>query len=239
MNIQLITPQCGSSDKRNTEYEAAYSTQKFYDAIVKIADPVIFDVGAHQGESISFFRKLYPKSKIYSFEPEINNFVFLKNIANELEGCHVYNLALGEVDEMAYYYRQDISHLGGLLPINKCSIDSLGYAKNAKNEKIEIKKIRLDRFCAENCIEKIHILKIDVQGFESQVLKGSVKMLEKIDCISVELSFYDFYEISRSSLLEVEKIMVANGFYLWDISKISKNPMNLRTDWAEFIYRKK
>jgi hypothetical protein len=39
-----------------------------------------------------------------------------------------------------------------------------------------------------------------------------------------------------SGLLLVEQAMCAAGFSVWDISKVSKNPKNLRTDWVELVY---
>ena len=95
--------------------------------------------------------------------------------------------------------------------------------------------LTLDQFFIENRLQHIDLLKIDVQGFETAVLNGAKKVLQKTSCRTVEVSFYDFYENS-SSLLLVEQAMQNAGMILWDISKVSKNPKNLRTDWAELVY---
>ena len=121
--------------------------------------------------------------------------------------------------------------------INKKSKDSLGYAKQALNFAIQTQAISLDDFCAKKKINKIGLLKVDCQGHEVGVLQGARRILRETSCVSVEVSFYDFY-LGRTSLLEVEQIMQNAGLRLWDISKVSKNPKNLRTDWAEFIYTK-
>jgi hypothetical protein len=118
------------------------------------------------------------------------------------------------------------------------SSDSLGYARKSQNEVIYVNSTKLDTFCINNQISKIDILKIDVQGFEVLCLQGALDILINTACVTVEISLYDFYENNNSSLLEVELIMKDAGFSLWDISKISKNPKNLRTDWIEAVYRK-
>lgn len=133
------------------------------------------------------------------------------------------------------FYRQSISHLGGLLQINKMSKDSLGYAANATNESIEVDVTTVDIYCSDMNIESVDIMKIDVQGYEVGVLLGAKKMLSKTNCCTVEVSLYDFYEKS-TSLLKVEEIMQDAGMKLWDISKLSKNPKNFRTDWVELVY---
>lgn len=53
-----------------------------------------------------------------------------------------------------------------------------------------------------------------------------------------EISFYDFYE-KEVSFYDIERIVLPAGFRLWDISHISKNPMNGRTDWVDVIYNRR
>jgi hypothetical protein len=69
-------------------------------------------------------------------------------------------------------------------------------------------------------------------------LRGAEEMLLRTHAVSVEVSLYDFYQES-SSLLGVEEIMHKASMALWDVSKILKNPKNLRTDWVELVYRRK
>lgn len=152
-----------------------------------------------------------------------------------LSGAVALNQAVGDQSGVVHFFKQDISHLGGLLPINKRSEDSLGYAEKTLNQSISVQAITLDQFFIENRLQHIDLLKIDVQGFETAVLNGAKKVLQKTSCCTVEVSFYDFYENS-SSLLLVEQAMQNAGMILWDISKVSKNPKNLRTDWAELVY---
>jgi FkbM family methyltransferase len=233
-----LAPKCGASDQRNVEYNSSFSPKKFFDALVDNPSPVIFDVGAHRGESIDFFRSIYPESIIYTFEPSPDNFEELLNKTLSYENVFPFNLALGNSDSFATFYKQDITHLGGLHPINRESKDSLGYAKKAKNTPINVSLNKLDTFCANNGISFIDILKIDTQGYEYEVLQGARKNLSNIRCVTVEISLYDFYESkNRSPLLNIEQLMFDAGFTLWDISKISKNPKSLRTDWIEAVYR--
>jgi hypothetical protein len=145
------------------------------------------------------------------------------------------NLAIAERDGEMTFYQQGVTHLGGLLPINPRSKDSLGYAAKAANKPSIIKVRSVDSFCSEHKINSIDILKIDVQGYEVGVLSGAIDMLKKTMVCSVEVSLYDFYQES-TALLSVEQIMQSASMRLWDISKISKNPKNFRTDWMELVY---
>lgn len=237
-----FAPICGQSDLRNQQYLENYSPQKFFDALVSSQSPIIFDVGAHRGESVRFFKEIYPSATIYSFEPDFENFKVLQDVCQEFNlvncgagKCLTINAAVAEKDGEVRFFRQGISHLGGLLPINKRSKDSLGYAETAENMPVLVSAVCLDSFCANNAIDKIDILKIDVQGYEIGVLEGAKNVLKNTQCCSVEISLYDFYDRS-SNLKDVEQMMQNAGLALWDIPKISKNPKTLRTDWLELVY---
>ena len=233
--------KCGGSDKRNAEYLEAFTPLRFFQSLVPQSAPVILDVGAHRGESVRFFKEVFPQCDIYSFEPDPENFAELEKCCFEINATFfggravAINQAVGDQTGTVKFFKQDISHLGGLLPINKRSEDSLGYAEKALNQSIYVQAITLDQFFIKNRLQRIGLLKIDVQGFETAVLNGAKKVLQKTNCCIVEVSFYDFYENS-SSLLLIEQAMLDAGMLLWDILKVSKNPKNLRTDWAELVY---
>jgi len=53
--------------------------------------------------------------------------------------------------------------------------------------------------------------------------------------VLTELMFFDYYEKSLS-FSDIERFLLPAGFHLYDISHISKNPMNGRTDWVDVIY---
>ena len=93
---EVAVPKCGSSDKRNTEYEANYSTEKFFHSLIDNPKPVIFDVGAHKGESIKFFKNIFRSAEVFSFEPSPENFRELELVANDF-GTKALNVAIGEV----------------------------------------------------------------------------------------------------------------------------------------------
>jgi hypothetical protein len=95
--------------------------------------------------------------------------------------------------------------------------------------------IRLDSYIDNASINKINLLKIDTQGYEAEVLSGTGTRLSDIDVVITELMFYDFYERSLS-FTDIERFLLPAGFRLYDISHISKNPMNGRTDWVDVIY---
>jgi FkbM family methyltransferase len=228
--------KCGESDSRNLEYQKVFSETEYFRRVLTRPNPVILDVGAHHGESVEFFKSIFPQCEIHSFEPDPKSFAALKAVADRVVS-KAYNAAVSNKSGHVDYYAQELSHLGGLYPINRDSSDSLGYAKSATNKKITVQSTTLAEFLGMSGISEVDLLKIDVQGAEEDVLKGAGDALRVVKNISVECNLFDFYGTSKS-LYGIESIMHAYGFGLWDIYKVSKNLKNWRTDWAELVYRK-
>jgi hypothetical protein len=106
------------------------------------------------------------------------------------------------------------------------------------NHSRKIKVIRMDDYIMANDIQNIDLLKIDTQGHEPEVLEGFGNLLEKVNIIITELMFFDYYD-KKLSFSDIERYLIPAGFELFDISHISKNPMNGRTDWVDIIYKNK
>jgi hypothetical protein len=148
------------------------------------------------------------------------------------------------------FYTHDIhSGLSGFNKVNLNSRDSvlLNELKNSDStkglneykNKINLTEtadlIRLDEYMLEHKINKIDLLKIDTQGFEPEVISGLGEKLKDVGVVLTELMFYDYYNRSLS-FTDIEKYLLPAGFQLFDISHISKNPLNGRTDWVDVIY---
>ena len=56
--------KCGESDERNIDYAESYSTEKFFKLLIPEVAPIIIDLGAHTGESVVFFKSIYPEGII-------------------------------------------------------------------------------------------------------------------------------------------------------------------------------
>jgi FkbM family methyltransferase len=202
-------------------------------------------VGAHHGESALFFRRLFPHSTIYSFEPDPDSFAILSSLG--LSNHIFVNDALSDVSGPASFFRNSISHTNSLFPVNYKSIDSISLSQSRSgaaplddtnyNNPVTITASTLDDAVAAFGVDHIALLKIDVQGAESMVLKGSSNTLESIDAILVEVALFDYYDCC-SSFYSIEQLLSPHGFSLFAITDMSQNPMNGRTDWVEALYRR-
>jgi len=242
-----------TNPERTAEYLKNFNREKTIKYLIRKNHPIIFDVGANNGVSAKEFKQWWPDSIIHSFEPQEECWGELDILEKEyIDNSIVVNkYAAGNMpNKDATFYTHDItSGQSGFIKINLQSQDSINMnkfkQKNSSNDFNDYKQslnkersveiIRLDDYMNQKNIENVHILKIDTQGYEPEVLDGLGKRLSDIDLVITELMFYDFYERGLS-FSDIEKYLLPSGFQLYDISHISKNPMNGRTDWIDVIY---
>lgn len=236
----------GESKQRNEEFQKRFSRNKLIQNMIDKENVIIFDVGAHRGESFEYLYNLNPKAKIYSFEPDKESFEELSEKVGKRGFC--FNFGFSDKNSEMEFYKNSLSHTNSLYKVNLKSKDSIKIGKaneeqnttvyNDFNKETICKFETLESFWERENINNIDLLKIDVQGAEEKVLIGTGEKLKFVNNVILEISFFDYYE-HQTSFFDIEKIILPYGFSLFSITEISNNPMNGRTDWVEVIYKKR
>jgi len=232
--------------KINPELKNRLTFDEIYKLKIK-NNPIIFDIGANKGQSIKRFRKIFPNSVIYAFEPNIFEYEILKNKYKEDKKIILNNFAVGDKRETKSFY---ITAKSGSSSFNKVNFDTKwiekrskqfnttkeGYIKSIENVKV----IKLDDYCEENNIKNIDILKIDTQGYEDKVLAGCEDILQKniITAVELELMFDNVYE-RYLTFSDVEKFLIPNNFRFSAISTANNNLFEGLVFFADLIYLNK
>ena len=138
--------------------------------LIKLINPgmTIVDVGANIGAYTLVLSKHLSGGQIYSFEPNPRTLKFLKkNIEiNQVKNVNVIEFGLSDCEETAM--------------LNTPSLSQASINKFKTSDQVEaIKLITLDKFCSENNINNIDILKIDIEGHEKKCLDGSAGIIDK------------------------------------------------------------
>ena len=198
--------------------------------LIKKDSPIIFDVGAHEGETIKRFNNVFQNPEIHCFEPQNKCFEILKKFNNQK--IFVNNYALGDKVEQKKIYINNLDSSSSIYNIDNKS----KFLKNLKTvSQQDISIDTLDNYVKKNNVEYIDILKIDVQGYEDKVLLGSIKSLSnKIFLIEVEIIFINYYE-KKKSFFEIEKILNPLGFELYSLSTPGFSD-DYRIKWVDALY---
>lgn len=165
----------------------------FYDdefgAIKKLVSSgdLVLDIGANVGLHTAFMGKIIGSTgQVHAFEPVPQTYRFmLENIAlNQLDNTKPQMLAVGNSNrtlKMSIFPEQ----FSAWNTFGKPQFEGIESV-----ESIDVRTTTLDNYCDENEIKQIDFLKIDVEGFELQVLDGAKKMLStgRIKSLSFEIS---------------------------------------------------
>lgn len=171
----------------------------------------IIDVGANIGQFAIAANKFYPNAIIHSFEPVPSSFVALeKNITN-IPNINIYNVALGDISGDISFYQNAHSHASSVLEVSNFQKSSV--PKTRKFHAIKVQCYRLDKFLFKNPIQGTSLLKLDVQGFEKNVLIGAQNFLNQIDYIVLETSFISMYK-NEPLFDEMHSFLKTLGFVL-------------------------
>lgn len=171
---------------------------------------LVFDVGAFHGKYGELIKKYCSEAQIYAFEPQEKAFDVLQKRAKSL-GIQAFPFGLGEKEEEKKLYANTTSHgssLATLIP----EVFENHYNVTYDSQMVSIKTI--DRFCLERDIKQIDLLKIDVEGFEYEILQGAYKMIGtySIDIIQFELNVMSTV-FSRKLLSDFMALLPAYTFY--------------------------
>lgn len=182
----------------------------------------VFDVGANRGQTIAWFRPLFPGATIYAFEPYPPAFRDLcVNTAGDSRVKAV-ALALGEHTGTATLFENSADSTNSLLKNAPLASEYTPAHMCIPKGSTEITIERLDTFCARENIERIDVLKIDAQGYEKKILEGAGDMLrpDRIRALFLELLFVDYYE-GQAWGGELLEFLRARGYRLFGFAGVS------------------
>lgn len=168
-----------------------YFISKILKSYVKYPTPILLDVGANVGKYTLELSRVFPDAKIFSFEPNRNTFEILRENVKDKSEC--INAGLGSEKKIGkiYTYADNItsSHASTYSDV----FEVFHAAENVIS--LDFEMITIDDFCTQQGIEEIDLLKIDTEGNELEVLKGSKRMLteEKIKIIQFEFGECDVF----------------------------------------------
>ena len=177
---------------------------------------VVFDVGAHVGETATRFVAAFPKATIFSFEPDPDSFGALRAVARTAGRIEAINAAVGETDGRAVFFVNQFDQTSSLLRAapgaSEYLLDRAGLMPRSE---IDVPVLRLDRFCAGRGIARIDLLKLDAQGYELRILDGSQGLLDRvaIPLIYTEVSFVRIYE-GQPLFPEIYQYLFERGYRL-------------------------
>ncbi len=148
----------------------------------------VIHVGAHFGQEDDTYKELGIKNRLY-FEPLLLNFNTLKNSIKD-DDVIIVKKALGNEKKIVSMYVETKNN-GMSSSILEPKLHTKQFPDIVFNSTEDVELDRLDDL--EYDFSKYNMMNIDVQGFELEVLKGSINTLKNIDYIIVEINNAELY----------------------------------------------
>jgi FkbM family methyltransferase len=184
---------------------------KAFSRLVQKGD-VCFDIGGNIGYyALNFAKMCSPAGHVYVFEPVEKNALVIKlsSLLNGNENISVIEKIVSDKNV----------ELDLILPGDSAYayLDQAGHMKGDKSEARSIKKpsITVDRFVSDNDINKVSLIKIDVEGAEGLVLEGAENILsqKEIQPRVIMMELVDEYlSLYNSSIIEIIEKMSLWGY---------------------------
>ena len=145
---------------------------------------VFFDIGAHTGETVGAVLGKFEGARIFSFEAHPTTFAELqKNVTDSR--ARVFPLAISDRIGNATFF--DYGHLAtcnSLVGENQFAVLSGNSART-----LSVPCITLDKFCEQENVTQIDVLKIDTEGHDLSVLHGAMETLQNRGVSFVYIEF--------------------------------------------------
>jgi FkbM family methyltransferase len=160
---------------------------------------VVFDVGANVGEYAKEILERWGRVDLRCFEPSPSTYAVLGERLKDRAGVMLENLGLSDQNgALTFYTRGEGSKVA--------SVYKRRSSRWELDQTEEIRVVTLDAYCAENSIDTLDFLKLDVEGHELSVLIGAETMLRSgaicfiqfefgRACVDARVFFRDFWEL--------------------------------------------
>ena len=162
------------------------------------SDPVLFDVGAHDGAYSSLLASSVPNGLIYSFEPNPNA---AEKLRQSLTGdrYRLFEQGFSAEAEKKELYFNKADPGGQQSSVYRGVVELLHHADAGA---VVCFFDTIDRFCEMNHIDRIDFLKIDAAGHEYSILTGAQRMFADKKIGMIQFEFNEMNIIARNYLLD-------------------------------------
>lgn len=192
----------------STYYYGAYTGEELdfmRDALNGVAEPVLMDVGANVGHHTLFASTI--AKEVHAFEPfpEVASQIHEKIRVNLLTNVHIHEVGLGEANETLPYS----------VPLSdkNTGTGSFVAGKKGRLNTLDLPIVIGDEYLESLHLSKLDFIKMDIEGYEPQAIRGLRKTLYKYRPIV----FFEWTSNELGAFVEV-KTLFPDGYTIYDFN---------------------
>lgn len=195
-----------------------------YEMMRRFVDPareiVFLDVGANTGQTCRRVRDVFPRARICAFEPSARTCETLRNTALELGNTEVIQAAVGQAEGWCELVETENSQFSSVLKATDAGIQY--HASDIREvARSRVPAITLDGWARTNAINRVDMMKIDVQGSELDVLRGAAEILHSghVRAINCEAQIVPEYA-GAATLTDIDLMLRGAGFVIHQFHEV-------------------
>lgn len=194
----------------------------------------VLDIGANRGQFALAVRAVWPEARVLCFEPLPGPVRVLRALFAGDRYVEVYEVAVGPRSGEALIHVSAADDSSSLLPIGP--LQERLFPGTGAVGSVPVRVVRLEDVIDPARLVRPVLLKLDVQGYELEALRGSEEVLEVVDHVLVECSFVELYA-GQSLAHEVIDWLHARGLRLASIHNLITDRES-RALQADFSFRR-
>ena len=173
----------------------------------------ILDVGSNHGWFFHCWKDWCPEARIHAFEPRVEAAQKAIELYGDDSELTVNQVAVGDkLGEAEFNVLEGSKVASSFLEHDQKTWDAVAF-KTGEITSRRVPIVTIDDYCSEQGIDSVYLMKIDVQGFEMNVLRGAEKSLSFIDHIFVESGIQSLYH-DAPNFTDVFRFMKDHDYHL-------------------------
>lgn len=151
----------------------------------------VVDAGANRGQFALLAAEIFPRARILAFEPLSRPVKRFRRVLGDEPRVEIHPVGLGSREERLAVNVTARDDCSSLRRVTSAQLDLAAGSRVVGSEWADV--LPLTRFLDPHGIARPALLKIDVQGYEREVLDGAAPLLPHFDAVYVEVSFRELY----------------------------------------------
>ena len=168
----------------------------------------IYDIGANIGTWSLLAYSFFPNAGIYAFEPLNEHIIKYKSTTSRIKNINLLQCCLGNHNDQFPINVSSFSDSSSLLEATSLEFEEYGI-KKIRQENVEV--LKAETLISKKIIKIPQLIKIDVQGYELEVLKGFGEYISDVKFIICEVCFKEYYK-SQPLFLDISNYLNEYGF---------------------------
>jgi FkbM family methyltransferase len=171
---------------------------------------VFLDIGAHVGQyTLVASERVGENGQVHSFEPDPNTFSWLAgNVRrNRLGNVRVNQMALSDESGTKHFYFSMPQDIGS---------NSLSRPANDSGQSCDVVCTTVDEYLAANHVDKVDLIKVDIEGAECPMLVGARRLLSRPDKPVIVAEFEENRQRAfGNSCARLAELLTTHGYHLF------------------------